>query len=595
MAEIKESPQLITNIARTINDTYSYVNRNVFYATANREFLNYYIQKIRLISEWLDGYVSGFHNVNNGIFSTHLASSLVIGVTNQIFGGKVFFTSTASTNTSNEEIANDLLKIESWNKTSHFQTELKNAIKFSLGLGTSLLKLNVDSKGEAWCEAVRLDSFWFRTNMKGDLEETNCLIRKYVNVLNNSGKENTQENFYLTERRYYQHMKVQQKNAKGVIQWFGIAVPMVVYEVYRMVGDVRQDGASFSAESQKMQFSTLPSWLKRTIRKDYSVIKIGEPIRLPFLTIGAWLFRNDDIDLSIPTIPFGTSLLENILAYLPAWDMCWSYKMRDMYQGKGIIMAPKSFTRGDLGKIGGGLTGNANTAFSGLDESMIFKFDTTDPESQKIDKIQFDLRTTDWQEAEDDILRKIASSIGMTPKTLASYLVDNKLSTKTATEADADTETSLSFIENKREALQPVINAFLKEVSIYLSLTRAVEIKFKAPMQLSEDRIIDRQIKLLSNGLTTPADALKAIYPTENNTQYLDRLNRLDMYLEQQRQKEITQNMQWYATDDGEELKKIHSADDIAFNDFNSKEMIDAGKINELVNKKSKRKNPILS
>lgn len=594
--DIGKTSVFLSGVANVVNETYSYINKSTFYLTANSTYINYYTSKIIPLSRWLDGYVPQFHNLQNGIFSTRLASTLVNLLTDLICDNKIYFISTKSDTLKDDNVKLDLLNIEKWNKTSDFQQAIKNSIRNSLGLGTCIFKLNQDLNGDLWCECLPLDSVWFRTNLRGNkLTEVNCLIKHYSNNLNNEGSKQ-EENFYLVERRYYKKELIKKgtHDLKVISEIKEFAYSS--FEVYKMNtnGSILNAPNIQHGNSSKMTWSSLPSWLKKSLKLDYGIVDINKPKLLPFKNLGAWLFRHYN-DNALSGIPFGQSILENIIAYLPAWDMCWSYKMRDMYQGKGIILVPQGFMKMNKDND------NRMSAFNGLDESMIYKYNSTDPDKQKPEKIQFDLRVEEWEQAENDILKKISCALGISTGTLASFLgTGTNINNTTATAVESSYQNTISFITRERNAYSSTINDILHTVCLYLNTNYDIECSFATPIQISVDRIVDRNIKLISNGLTTPADAIKEIYPNENTNQYQDRLNRLETYKNAQLEKEILSQKSLYESYENNSENDNTQQDNIsvsngvlssnnavdntskenqAYNDFNKKEMINAGDI----------------
>ena len=68
-----------------VNQTFTYANNSQFYALVNPTYYDYYNRIVRLNLEWFDGYVLGFHNQQNGIMSTRIATALVNGIIGNVF------------------------------------------------------------------------------------------------------------------------------------------------------------------------------------------------------------------------------------------------------------------------------------------------------------------------------------------------------------------------------------------------------------------------------------------------------------------------------------------------------------------------------
>lgn len=521
------------------SQTWKGINHTAFYMTANPTYITYYTMVLKRNAEWLDGYVSGFHDyAGNPVISTRLAASLAKGIGNQIVGTKIRF---KGSGTGNDTEA--IKKLNEWSDAAGFQGAVRQGIRLAVGLGTSLLKLNASGDGSTWCEALRLDSFWFLTDMRKNLTEVTCLIKRYANAMPNGRQADPKEgtkNYYLVEHRFYKAEPV-----RGIAgrDWFYVRdsdgnlavnkdgslrkvyahfkrVPYVEYGVRQYNGNVTNDIAGYSADLQRSySWGELPQWLRRSLAQDYGAIRIGEPSPLPFIDLGCQLLRNDEDDISAPALPFGSSILQDIQAYLMDYDLEMTYKIRDEYIGKGTILVPQSMSADMAEGIGGG-----NPA-SALDSIAIQKIPSVDPMASTPTNVQFELRQDQWQFAMDNTLKKIATTLGMSPKTIASYLTD-AASAKTATEIDSEDDATLAYIEIKRSIFKKPIDDFLKSAMANMAITADIEVAFGTPSMINRDRVIDREVSLLNAGLTTPEDSIHEIWPDEDEDEIQKRIER---------------------------------------------------------------------
>lgn len=504
------------------NDTYSFSNNNNFYAFANQNFYDYYYRVVRRMAMWLDGYVLNFHDSQKGIFSTRLATSLVKGIGNQICGKQIMFKK-ANTSSSNEV----LKKIDNWANATDFKNVVRDAVKYSVGLGTSMLKLNMSSD-ELWCEALRLDYFFFTINSRKKLVEVYCMIKRYNNVNPNTKQE---RNYYIVEHRYFEHQKIKSikksKNGKFIPHIIEKDIPMVEYQIKLYTGTELSYKTYNPEMTQNVDWESIPGKVKDSIKKDYRIIEFGKPQRLPFVDhLGCELLLFDGSDITIPNAPFGTSVLQDIISYLMTYDLAYSYFNRDLYNGKGFVLAPKQFTeQGD------------DIPFNGLSKNIYEYIKCIDPENQKPINIQFELRAEQWEQVQNNLLKKIATTIGMSPKTIASYLEDNS-SQKTATEIDAEDDSTISYIEIKRGILEAPINRIIEIVLNYKGVSDNAKIKFATPSIVNQDKILERVSRKLDCGLITLKQALKEVYPDEDEEQLEQRYRELVDEKEQQRIKE---------------------------------------------------------
>jgi hypothetical protein len=123
----------------------------------------------------------------------------------------------------------------------------------------------------------------------------------------------------------------------------------------------------------------------------------------------------------------------------------------------------------------------------------------------------------------DDILKKIATTIGMSPKIIASYLSDSSMQ-KTATQIDSDDDSVIAFVERERGNFEKPFNNLLKRVCRYYAFSDTVEVKFGTPSLISQETLIKNTDFLYQNGYIDLRDALSRMNPdaTENQLDDLE-------------------------------------------------------------------------
>ena len=71
--------------------TYSFIGRSSFYGMIAPEYYDFMLRWVRNWLYWYDGYVPYFHNQEQGILSTRIASALVDRAVKKVIGGRVMF------------------------------------------------------------------------------------------------------------------------------------------------------------------------------------------------------------------------------------------------------------------------------------------------------------------------------------------------------------------------------------------------------------------------------------------------------------------------------------------------------------------------
>jgi hypothetical protein len=514
-------PQMSRSSSIVVNQTYSWINNAGFYSAVNATYYAYYYNNVRRLAYWLDGFVPTFHKEENGIFSTRLANSLVNSISEAIFGRELLFKNVGLER--DENLDNDSLKkTGDWAKESNFQTEAKKALKYAQGLGTSLIKLNI-SEGKLWPEAVRLDYFYFEVDAKGNLQEVTCLLKAYTDV--SKGEQKEQQNYYVVEKRFYKLEKekgferdrLNDIKPKETI----VKVPYVVYQVHKFYGNILNNQTYDTSLRETVRWDSIPKKVRDSIKKDYSVIKIGEEQELPFKKhLGAYIVTADEGNISLPqAFPFGTSILENIVSYLMGYDIAYSYFFRDLYMGKATVLIPK-FMQNNAGanKLG-------NRAFvdpfQGLDQALFTTYETTSQEKQVVEQIQFNLRSQEWVQVRDYLVENIAMTLQLSPRTIASFLTGGSI--KTATQVSSEDSSSVSFIEVRRAVFEKPLNRLLKDVKEFLNLQDQVEVRFSKEGVINYDQLIQRVGSLMQMGLIDLYSALKEIMIDADEAQVKER------------------------------------------------------------------------
>lgn len=507
-----------------VNQTYSYINNTMFYALAPATYYQYYQQFIRRFAWWYDRYVPDFHSAQNGIFSTGIAHSLVDGIANLIVGSNVKLKITED-NKDNSSAKETLKKATAWAKRSNLTNWIRKDTKYSGALGTALIKANV-SGGDIWVEPLRFEDFFFTIGFKDELQEVTCLIKSYADTsasirdMQNLKKQkdpaynslqDLAKNYYLVEKRFYKFDKKTNKN-----------IPYVVYQIQQYNGSITNAQTWNPSLISNVQWDSVPKHIRKLILKDYSIITIGEEQRLPFVNLGCQLYRYNSNDGSLSQQPFGQSILTDIISFLMGYDLAYSYFMRDLYQGKGIVFMAQELW-----------TNNNPSAFSGLDESLYKLVPTLTDASNKlpIDKVQFDLRTQDWAEARNIIYENIASNLNISPSSIANFLSDN--TARTAKEVTLESSATDNYIEIQRGILSEQLNKFLNEVvAPFYGWADRIEIKWTKSGTSNLDTLIDRIIKLKSANLITQYDALKMYMVDADEEEIEDANKRLTEYNE---------------------------------------------------------------
>lgn len=449
---------------------YSFVNRSAFYANIRGEYRDYMTRWVQNYLWWYDGWVPYFHSQNQGIFSTKIASALVNGAARKVVGGRIFFKTKneqkhLEKNEDGEYPVNEALSaINEWAVGAHFSRELKKAVTFAAAAGSSLLKLD-KSNGRLKAKALRMDSFYPTVGFNGEVIEVYCFIKDFTK-LSNFGKTGTEfENFYVVEHRYFgDYTQLDGTRLQNV--------PLVMYEIKKSKGIITS-GQDYSVQGETISFKSLPKEMRSKIGRAFDGIMFDTPQLLPFAdSIGCELINWTDCVSSIPELPFGESMLYNIMPYLMSYDYYWSAFNTDMYLGRGRVLMPKEMQSPKAAE--------SNEYNSGLDSMLFVKIAKNSlGENYTPVPLQFDLRTSSWQEARTMIIQNISINTGLNLASIASFLQDSNAA-RTAREVSTEESETALFVDDKREIIERPLNRILKLVTLYLGYADDVVIRWSA-------------------------------------------------------------------------------------------------------------------
>lgn len=440
---------------------YSYLNRAAFYANVKADYRDFMTRWVQNSLWWYDGWVPYFHSQEEGIFSTRIATALCDGAAKKVIGGRIFYKNAKKETSNRGDINNALHFISSeWADKVKFAREIKRATTYAAAAGTSLLKLNKDDEG-LWAEALRFDSFYPVVGARGKLLEVVCFLRNFANISTQT-KESSVTSFYVVEHRYFGEYK---RLDGTVIEH----APLVEYKIRKTAGSMTK-GQDYNTICSEIAFRDLPHNVRCSLGKAYANIQFDTPTLLPFHNhLGAVLVTWTDGVSNIPELPFGDSLLSNIMPYLQSWDYYFSAFNTDMYLGRGQVIMPGYMQH----KRQDGLNG----FYEGKYGLMFTKAPGLPTDEQKPIPVQFDLRSTSWKEIRDMLMQNIAINTRMNISTIASFLQDTN-GNKTAREISTEESETALFVDDKREIIERPINELLRIVLRYYGYEDDVVIRW---------------------------------------------------------------------------------------------------------------------
>ena len=482
---------------------FQWVNNQDFYALVPSVYHPFYNNWVRTWLYWYDGYVPWIHGGAQGILSTGIGTMIVNRISDSVFGGNLMFSNSRKPKIRvRKEDGKDVgaaldFITNNWTKSTDFRTRIKRAIRYAFAGGFSLLKLN-KTGGELWLDSLRADRFFVDLDGRGELRKVVSIASVYERATpNKSG--NTLRYVLCEERRYEK------------IGFLGQEIPVVEYKMYETTAPINY----FSVKDNCIAWLDLPKEVREAFSKEYDG-KINEPQAMNgFTDLGCYLVRGSEDVSNVPQIGLGESLLAGIMTYLYEYDFYNTCFNTDMYLARGRVLVPKGMQGPRAIAQANGVMQQYGTGQNeGLDSFLYTKVDSTNPDAQKPEAIQFELRATEWKEARNLLLESIATSIGISVSTLASYLNDG--SNRTAREVSAEESATTLFVENARRRFETPINNLLKTVLRFYGYIDDVEVRWSRAGMTNVTVLVDTLTKAVQGGLISQ-EAAHSAYNYDND------------------------------------------------------------------------------
>jgi len=356
------------------------------------------------------------------------------------------------------------------------QISVKRCVRDAFAGGFSLIKLNNDG-GELWVDNLRADRFYFEKTGRGKLRKVISLLSVYEST---SQKGNIKRYGLVEERRF---------ERIGLID----EIPVVEYKIY----DTSVQVQYLSVNDNYIRWEDLPKSVREAFKAEYGDCALNEPKAMRgFKTLGCYLLKGSDDISNVPQLGLGESLLANIMTYLYEYDFYNTCFNTDMYLARGRILVPKALQSPQA------KTGAQN---AGLDDFLYTKVETMNIDQQKPEAIQFELRASEWKEARNMLLESIATSIGISVSTLASYLSDG--SNRTAREVSAEESATTLFIENARRRFEKPLNELIADVLRFYGYADDVEVRWSRAGMTNTTVLVDTLSKAVQSGLISEKKA----------------------------------------------------------------------------------------
>lgn len=483
------APQHMHSMARSMaanQKMWQQTSDEDFYAMLPSPYYTFYNNWVRQWLYWYDGYVPFVHGGSNGLLSTSIGTTIVNRCADQVFGGNIMFSNArkpllVEITEEGKRVAKALDFIgNKWINDVDGKNVLKRCGKDALGGGFALLKLN-QRNGELWLDELRADRFYI--DKAGDKIRRCVCVLSFYDAMTKSNS--TGDRYVLVEERRFQEV--------GIL---GEEFPVVEYKMCKT--GVQIQHFTGAREDNSVRWAELPKAIREAFKSEYGAdVMLNQPKALNgFTDLGVYLMLASDGVSSIPQIGLGESILANIQTYLYEYDFYNTCFNTDMYLARGRVLIPKPMQSPSA------QFGAQNT---GLDAFMYTKYEALNNADNKPEAIQFALRSAEWREARNILIESMATGIGMSVSTLASYISDG--SNRTAREVSAEESSTTLFVENTRRRFEAPINAMLRTVLRFYGFVDDVEIRWTRAGMTNQTVLVDTLARAVQSGLISEKKA----------------------------------------------------------------------------------------
>lgn len=392
---------------------------------------------------WLgvaNGFVPEWHF---SFVPTKLGNTIVSAINRKIFSGRMLY---EAEDNSTEKRVDDAQK---WLVNNYldeinpnFENEIERLNWFSMASGASLLVANINANGNILFDALREDKY-LPTFSCGELVS----VRIYKTIYNSidSTEQNASKGEYVLEDYRYKR--------KG--QAYSI---LRVFE--KSNGDIN---SIVDTHPTGLDYNDMPEQVARAI---YAKIgnRLNKVVKLPFKggrDLGVRLLEQGSHSAYFDMPGYRDSILAPALELLFEYDRSYTTMVNDIAMGRGQVLVPDEQ---NFSLVGAQPTNSTMAQIASmisqqnmLNNKTVRKIPSANPESQKPEIVQFDMRVEQHLSSLKGQRACIFNAIGINPGAI-DPTIDESGHAKTATEVIADEQNLVTFVQNKRRPILKVID-----------------------------------------------------------------------------------------------------------------------------------------
>lgn len=394
----------------------------------------YQLKRLWLLAS--NGYVPEWHY---NFIPTKLGNSIITNINRKVFSGVLMYERDKNAGAETEEQRKWFVDTYVGNDDIGFEDALERLSWNAMASGASALVAKKHRNGNLYFDAYREDKY-LPTFIGRQLRS----IRLYSAEYNSLDGKGDADIYALEDYRFMHKGKAYSK-----------------LRVYRKGnGEIN---SIVDNDDSALTYEQMPSEVARAIKS-----KIGDRLNkvcpLPFkngTSLGVKLLNNTKQSAYFDMPGYSDSILAPVIEQLFEYDRSYTTMINDIALGRGQVLVPDTMDVG-LPQLGRGDSTMAQLAAALSQQNMLNsktfrKVPVSNPESIKPDSIQFEMRVQEHLESLRGQRINIFNGIGINPGALDPTLAEQGPQ-KTATQVQADEQNLVTFVQDKRKALDYVMN-----------------------------------------------------------------------------------------------------------------------------------------
>lgn len=390
----------------------------------------------RLKRIWLllaNGYVPEWHN---NFITTKIGNTIVTAINRKVFSGAILYEADNAAKTETTEAQLQwFLKNYINSFESHYEDDLEKLSLFSLSSGAAAFVAKKKRNGNIYFDTYREDKYFpvFSGNKL-------VSVRLYSNAF--IGTEPRSGQYILEDYRYYD------RNGRACSK----------LRVFQNGADTN----SIASGSSFLKYGDMPATVARAV-KELCGNRLNKVSYLPFFggrSLGVAILNNTYGSAYFDFPGFSDSCLAPAVEQIFEYDRTYTTMVNDIALGRGQVLLPDSMDLG-LSAIKGDDTAAQIAALISqqnmLNTKVFRKYPSVNPEQEKPDKVQFEMRISEHMESLRGQRINIFNAVGVNPSSI-DPTVSESGHQKTATEVMGDEQNLITFIQGKRKKIERINN-----------------------------------------------------------------------------------------------------------------------------------------